>query len=119
MGRMTVAELEKIKTEHAGRMAFRDKTYLLLCGGTGCHATGSLKLIPALKAEIEAKGLQEKVVVVETGCNGFCALGPIMVVQPGGYFYEKLSVDDVPEIVESHLINGKPVEKNQYKDPQT
>ncbi len=119
MPKLSVADLQTIKENRKAQIEAAGVTRLLVCGGTGCHATGSLKLIPALKAEIEAKGLQEKVVVVETGCNGFCALGPIMVVQPGGYFYEKLSVDDVPEIVESHLINGKPVEKNQYKDPQT
>jgi NADH:ubiquinone oxidoreductase subunit F (NADH-binding)/(2Fe-2S) ferredoxin/Pyruvate/2-oxoacid:ferredoxin oxidoreductase delta subunit len=117
MGRMTVAELEKIKTENADRMAFRDKTYLLLCGGTGCHATGSLKVKEALLDELEKAGLRSTVDVVETGCNGFCAMGPIMVVHPGDIFYQKLKVKDMAELVESHLVKGKPVERLLYKDP--
>jgi NADH-quinone oxidoreductase subunit F/NAD(P)H dehydrogenase (quinone)/NADP-reducing hydrogenase subunit HndC len=117
MGRMTVAELEKIKAEHAERMAFKDKTYLLLCGGTGCHATGSLKVKDALLAALESAGLRSTVDVVETGCNGFCAMGPIMVVHPGDIFYQKLKVEDMAEVVESHLVKGKPVKRLLYKDP--
>jgi NADH:ubiquinone oxidoreductase subunit F (NADH-binding)/(2Fe-2S) ferredoxin/NAD-dependent dihydropyrimidine dehydrogenase PreA subunit len=117
MGRMTVAELERIKTEHADRLAFKDKTYLLLCGGTGCHATGSLKVKDALLAELEKKDLRSTVDVVETGCNGFCAMGPIMVVHPGDIFYQKLKVEDMAEVVESHLVKGKPVERLLYKNP--
>ncbi|MEJ2641746.1 MAG: NADH-quinone oxidoreductase subunit NuoF [Desulfosarcinaceae bacterium] len=117
MGRMTVAELEKIKTQNADRMAFKDKTYLLLCGGTGCHATGSLKVKDALLDELEKAGLRSTVDVVETGCNGFCAMGPIMVVHPGDTFYQKLKVEDMAELVDSHLVKGKPVERLLYKDP--
>jgi NADH:ubiquinone oxidoreductase subunit F (NADH-binding)/(2Fe-2S) ferredoxin/Pyruvate/2-oxoacid:ferredoxin oxidoreductase delta subunit len=117
MGRMTVAELAKIKAENADRLAFKDKTYLLLCGGTGCHATGSLKVKEALLEELEKAGLGQTVDVVETGCNGFCAMGPIMVVHPGEIFYQKLKVDDMAEVVESHLVKGKPVQRLLYKDP--
>jgi NADH-quinone oxidoreductase subunit F/NAD(P)H dehydrogenase (quinone)/NADP-reducing hydrogenase subunit HndC len=117
MGRMTVAGLEKIKAEHADRMAFKDKTYMLLCSGTGCHATGSLKVKDALLAELEKAGLASTVDVVETGCNGFCAMGPIMVVQPGDIFYQKLKIGDMAELVESQLVNGKVVERLLYKDP--
>ncbi|MDJ0781762.1 MAG: NADH-quinone oxidoreductase subunit NuoF [Desulfosarcinaceae bacterium] len=117
MGRMTVAELERIKTEHAERMAFTDKTYLLLCGGTGCHATGSLKVKDALLDALEQAELGATVDVIETGCNGFCAMGPILVVHPGDIFYQKLKVKDMAEVVQSHLVEGKPVERLLYKDP--
>ncbi|MBT8338874.1 MAG: NADH-quinone oxidoreductase subunit NuoF [Desulfatitalea sp.] len=117
MPKFTVDDLESIKAKYADRLAFRDKTYLLICGGTGCHATGSLKVKEALLAELAAKSLQDKVEVVETGCNGFCAVGPLMVVHPGDIFYQKIALEDIPAIVQDHLIDGKPVQKLLYKDP--
>jgi NADH-quinone oxidoreductase subunit F/NAD(P)H dehydrogenase (quinone)/NADP-reducing hydrogenase subunit HndC len=119
MSNFTIDDLKAIKTKYADRLTFSDKTYLLICGGTGCHATGSLKVKDALEQEIAAKQLGDKIEVVETGCNGFCAMGPLMVVHPGDIFYQKIKIDDIPTIVEQHLINGKPVEKLLYKDPAT
>jgi NADH:ubiquinone oxidoreductase subunit F (NADH-binding)/(2Fe-2S) ferredoxin/NAD-dependent dihydropyrimidine dehydrogenase PreA subunit len=119
MAQMTVDKLQQIKQRLSQRLAFKDRTYLLICGGTGCHATGSLALKDALIQEITKNNLLDKVEVVETGCNGFCAMGPIMVVQPGDIFYQKLKVDDVPELIESQLVKGKPVERLLYKDPAT
>ena len=88
MAQMTVDKLQQIKQRLSQRLAFKDRTYLLICGGTGCHATGSLALKDALIQEITKNNLLDKVEVVETGCNGFCAMGPIMVVQPGDIFYQ-------------------------------
>jgi NADH-quinone oxidoreductase subunit F/NAD(P)H dehydrogenase (quinone)/NADP-reducing hydrogenase subunit HndC len=119
MARLNVANLNRIKQAHADRLAFKDKTYLLICGGTGCHATGSIKVRKALEKEIAEKNLSEKVEVIETGCNGFCAMGPLMVVHPGEIFYQKIKVEDVAELVQEHLINGKTVERLLYKDPVT
>jgi (2Fe-2S) ferredoxin len=109
MAKLTTQDLDGIRRAHKERLAFRDKTYLLICGGTGCHATGSIRVKDALVAAIEERGLGEKVQVIETGCNGFCAMGPLLVVHPGDIFYQKLGVEDMPELVDSHLINGKPV----------
>jgi NADH-quinone oxidoreductase subunit F/NAD(P)H dehydrogenase (quinone)/NADP-reducing hydrogenase subunit HndC len=117
MPKYTVDDLESLKKQLADRTDFKDKTYLLICGGTGCHATGSIKVIDALQKELNEKNLQEKVEIVETGCNGFCAVGPLMVVKPGDTFYQKIKLDDIPKIVDDHLINGKPVKKLLYKDP--
>ncbi len=117
MPKFTVDDLKRIKLEQAERLGFLDKTYLLTCGGTGCHATGSIKVMAAMQNALEEKGLQDKVEIVETGCNGFCAVGPLMVVQPGDIFYQKIQLDDIPKIVDEHLVNGKPVEKLLYKDP--
>ena len=114
-----VQDLNQIKEKAAAAITFSDKTYLLICGGTGCHATGSIPVKEALEKELIDKGLDKDVKVVETGCNGFCAMGPIMVVQPDDTFYQKLCADDIPEFVEQHLINKKPVERLLYKDPVT
>ena len=87
------------------------RTHLLLCGGTGCHSTGTNAVKEALIRELQEKGLQDEIAVIETGCNGFCAVGPVMLVQPEGIFYEKLKSEDIPELVESHFLKGKPLEK--------
>lgn len=95
----------------------RIRTELMLCGGTGCHSTGSLAIKDTLIEEIDRQGLSEEIHVVETGCNGFCAMGPVMLVLPEGIFYQKLAVDDIPELVEGHLLKGNLLERRLYKDP--
>ena len=92
---------------------------LMLCGGTGCRASGSNPFKDALAAEITRRELDGEVRVIETGCNGFCAVGPVMLVLPEDIFYQKLKPEDVPEIVEEHIIKGKYVERLLYKDPGT
>jgi NADH:ubiquinone oxidoreductase subunit E len=76
------------------------RTQLMLCSGTGCHANHSLKFRDALQKELELKGLAGEIQIIETGCNGFCAVGPVMLVQPEGIFYQKLTPEVVPELVE-------------------
>ena len=90
---------------------------LMICGGTGCMATGGLKIKEALERELAGKGLTDEYKVVITGCNGFCAVGPILTVYPDGIFYEKLKVEDVPLVVEEHFVKGRPVEKFMCKPP--
>lgn len=119
MTKLTVSALDALCEKETARLNDPDVTRLLICGGTGCHATGSIAVKNALNHEIADKGLENRVKVVETGCNGFCALGPLMVIQPGGIFYTKLKADDIPELVESHLINGEIVDRLLYKDPAT
>ena len=114
MPKLSVADLERIKAEAAPQEGM---TYLMICGGTGCHATGSIPVLDAFRTEIEQRELGDKVCVIETGCNGFCAKGPILVVQPGGIFYQKLKVDDIPELIEGQILQNKPVERLLYKDP--
>ena len=119
MTQLTVSALDALCEKETARLNNPDITRLLVCGGTGCHATGSIAVKDALNHEIADKGLEDRVKVVETGCNGFCALGPLMVIQPGGIFYTKLKADDIPELVESHVINGEVVDRLLYKDPAT
>lgn len=93
------------------------RAHLMICGGTGCIASGTLKVKDALAAELKNRGLDQEINVVITGCNGFCAEGPIMTVYPEGIFYEKLTVNDIPHLVEEHFLKGRPVEKLMYKEP--
>ena len=93
MQRLTRETLAEKKAQEEKRLTDTSTKKLLICGGTGCHATGSLALKETLENELAAKGLQEKVQVVETGCNGFCAMGPLMVIQPEGVFYQKIKRD--------------------------
>ena len=93
------------------------RTQLMLCGGTGCHASGTRDFQTALQNELDRQGLAEEIKIIETGCNGFCAVGPVMLVQPEGIFYQKLKVKDVPHLVEEHFLKGRPVQKLFYVEP--
>ncbi len=92
------------------------RTHVLICGGTGCTSSNSPAIRAAMEKEIAAKGLEEEVKVVQTGCFGLCALGPIMIVYPDGTFYSRVTEADVPEIVEEHLLKGRPVQRLVYND---
>jgi len=89
----------------------------MLCGGTGCHSTGSIAVKGAINNELKRHGLNEEIQVIETGCNGFCAVGPVMLVHPEGIFYQKLTLDEVPRLVEEHFLKGRPYKKLQYVEP--
>ena len=91
-------------------------SHVLVCGGTGCTSSNSPAIIEALEKEIKAKGLEEEVKVIRTGCFGLCALGPIMIVYPEGCFYSEVKVEDVPEIVEEHLLKGRMVKRLLYDE---
>ena len=95
------------------------RSHFLICGGTGCHASGTAKVKKALIEEIDKRGLSKDVKIVETGCNGFCALGPIMVAYPEGVVYMSMKPDDMPELVEEHLVKGRILQRLLYKEPTT
>ncbi len=92
------------------------RSHVLICGGTGCTSSGSVKIREAMEKELEAKGLQDEVKVVQTGCFGLCALGPVMIIYPEGTFYSRVKIEDVPEIVEEHLLKGRLVQRLVYDD---
>jgi len=92
------------------------RSTVLLCGGTGCTSSHSDKIIEKLNEELKAKDLDKEVNVIRTGCFGLCALGPIMVVYPEGSFYSMVKVEDVPEIVEEHLLKGRIVTRLLYQE---
>ena len=92
------------------------RSTVLVCGGTGCTSSHSDKIIEALNKELEKNELQKEVNVIRTGCFGLCALGPIMVVYPEGAFYSMVKPEDIPEIVEEHLLKGRIVKRLLYKE---
>jgi len=94
------------------------RTHLMLCAGTGCVSNNSFKIKEALEKEIKKHCLQDEILVVMTGCNGFCAVGPIMVVKPDGIFYQNLTEEDIPYLVEEHFLKGRPVQKLMYFPPK-
>jgi len=91
--------------------------HLLVCGGTGCRASASDSIIEKFKSEIAAKGLENEVQVILTGCFGFCEKGPIVKVLPDNTFYTQVKPEDVAEIVAEHVIKGRKVNRLLYVDP--
>ena len=92
------------------------RAHVLCCGGTGCTSSGSQKIQDAFVREIEKQGLAEEVKVVQTGCFGLCALGPVVILYPDGTFYSRVEEKDVAEIVSEHLLKGRPVERLVYNE---
>ena len=92
------------------------RSHVLVCGGTGCTSSGSNQIIEKMQAEIEKNGLQDEVCVVQTGCHGLCALGPIVIVYPEATFYSMVTVDDVEELVSEHLLKGRIVNRLVYDE---
>ncbi len=95
------------------------RSHILICGGTGCTSSGSKTLQAAFDKSIADFGLSEEVKLVQTGCFGLCALGPIVIIYPDGTFYSRVTPEDVNEIVEEHLLKGRPVERLIYRDEHT
>jgi NADH:ubiquinone oxidoreductase subunit F (NADH-binding)/(2Fe-2S) ferredoxin/Pyruvate/2-oxoacid:ferredoxin oxidoreductase delta subunit len=94
------------------------RAHLLVCAGTGCVSCGAFKIKEALEKEIRKRKLQDEILVIATGCNGFCERGPILMGHPDGVFYQQLKVSDIPFLVEEHLIKGRPVKKLMYIPPE-
>ena len=92
------------------------RSHVLVCGGTGCTSSNSRKILEELEKQLKAKGLEEEVKVVMTGCFGLCAKGPIMIVYPEGAFYSHIKVEDIEEIVEEHIIKGRVVKNLLYQE---
>ena len=97
-------------------MAYR--VHCMVCAGTGCVSNKSLEVRDALEKEVRKRGLEDEVQVVTTGCNGFCGVGPLMVVQPDGIFYQALGAKEIPHLVEEHFLKGRPVKKLMYTPPE-
>ncbi len=96
----------------------RYRAHLLVCAGTSCVSNGSLELRDALIEEIEKRGLKDEVKVATTGCNGFCAVGPLMVIHPEGIFYKDLHKEDVSRFVEERLIKGREVQDHLFEETE-
>ena len=116
--KLAPGDLEKISDQVSAAQG-QYQGMLMVCTGTGCVSAGGFAIRDALQAALKEKGLEKEWLVVGTGCNGFCAMGPIIVVQPGGVFYQKVQPQDLGDIIASHLVGGRPVERLLHRDPVT
>jgi NADH:ubiquinone oxidoreductase subunit F (NADH-binding)/(2Fe-2S) ferredoxin/NAD-dependent dihydropyrimidine dehydrogenase PreA subunit len=114
----TLEDIKQFRESLTSREA-KVTTTITICGGTGCQASGSVKVIETLKAELGASGLADTVKVRVTGCHGFCEQGPLMVIDPANIFYCRVSPDDVPEIVSETIQKNQVIERLLYIDPAT
>ena len=116
----TLQDLKDIKAAKGGQIDIRFnpdtaeaavKTYVLVCGGTGCQSNHSVEVMEELNKLIDAAGKKDDIQIIQTGCQGLCAKGPIMVVHPGNVFYQEVKPDMVEKIFNEHILRGVPVEE--------
>ncbi len=91
---------------------------LLICCGSGCISAGALKIKDKIQATLHDKGLLNEINIIETGCMGPCDFGPVMIVYPEGVFYQKVTLDDVEELIEEHFIKGRPLKRLMLQDKE-
>ena len=123
-----LADLAEIRERMQGKITFRRhnpgttvtdgkiRKHVLICGGTGCTSSKSVQIKEKMEKCLVDAGIADEIQVVQTGCFGLCALGPIMIVYPEGTFYSRIHVDDVEEIVKEHLVGGNPVKRLLYAE---
>ncbi|SCG84558.1 NADH dehydrogenase I subunit F [Proteiniborus sp. DW1] len=99
-----------------GKIMEMFRSHVLICGGTGCTSSRSDKIEEKFNEVLKARGLDNEIKVVRTGCFGLCEAGPIVIVYPEGAFYSHIKIEDVDEIVEEHLYKGRIVKRLLYKD---
>lgn len=92
------------------------RSHVLICGGTGCHSSGSDAVMARFEEQLKAQSLEKEIKLVRTGCFGLCEAGPVVIVYPEGTFYSRVKADDVDEIVSEHLLKGRQVQHLVYKD---
>ena len=119
MSRLNSAqELENFRKSIVSRRNV-DKPCIAICAGTGCLAYGCLDLVAAFRNEVEKRGLQDKVDVRATGCPGFCERGALLTIYPQGIFYQRVKIEDIPEIISETILKGKILDRLLYTDPNT
>lgn len=118
----SIEEIEKIRWERRSDLDLRVNTgyqgkerHILVCNGTGCTSSKSPKIMEELERLIKEKNI-ENVRVVKTGCFGLCSKGPIIIVRPEDTFYSLVKIEDCEEIINSHIVEGKVVERLLCKD---
>ncbi len=115
----TVQELERLKAEHEVDLKpdLNKKQYrILVCNGTGCTSSKATEILKIFEEEIEKHGAGDRAKAIKTGCFGLCALGPIVLIYPEGAFYSQVKLEDIPRIVEEHIVGGNVVKELLYKE---
>ena len=118
----SIADINKIRERKQADLMIRvnpdasptkegGKMHIMVCGGTGCTSSNSMKIIEGLESLIKINQLEDDIKVVKTGCFGLCAEGPIMMFYPEHIMYTLVQPEDVNEIFESHIMNGTPVRR--------
>ena len=118
----SLEEIKKIREEKRKELDLRvnlkastTEKHILVCHGTGCTSSKSPKIIENFRKILEEKNI-ENVRVIQTGCFGLCAKGPIVIIRPEDTFYAMVTPDDCEEIIQTHIIEGKIVERLLCKD---
>jgi len=111
-------ELEKVRKSII-KQRDPNKPCITICSGTGCHAYGCERVAAAVKQEVKQQGLEAKVDVRTTGCHGFCERGTLVVIKPRNIFYQRVSVEDVPEIISETVLKVNIIDRLLYTDPHT
>ncbi|RCX14907.1 NAD(P)-dependent iron-only hydrogenase diaphorase component flavoprotein [Fontibacillus phaseoli] len=123
----TLVDLESIRTSALSRLVRRQlgkveednvgiaQRSVMICGGTGCVSSDSMIIVDAFHQEVASQGIEDQIDIVRTGCFGLCELGPVVIVYPEEVFYSRVTVEDVAEIVEDHLLKGQIVERLVYE----
>jgi len=117
MDKITSQDQLKVLQESIVAKRDPDKTCITICAGTGCLAYGTQKLIDSFREEIVKRDLQDTVELRTSGCHGFCERGPIVVIFPKKIFYQRVGLDDAPEILEKTIGNGEIIERLLYENP--
>src|SRR4030042_2404607 len=111
-------DLEALRKELMKRRQ-PDKPRITICGGTGCHAYGCVRVADAFKNEVAKQGIGNKIDIKTTGCHGFCEKGPLVGIQPSDIFYQRVKPEDVPEILDKTVTRNGIVERLLDTDPTT
>jgi NADH-quinone oxidoreductase subunit F len=111
-------ELENLRKSIVSRRDV-NRPCIAICAGTGCLAYGCLDLVAVFRNEVEKRGLQDKIEVRATGCPGFCERGALLTIYPQGTFYQRVKIEDVPEIISETILKGKILDRLLYTDPNT
>ena len=114
----SAAELEQLRNNI---LSLRDpeKTIVSICGGTGCRAYKCMDVVKAFQNEIDQQQLNDKIELKLTGCHGFCERGSLMVIRPKKIFYQRVTPEDIPEIIAETILKGNIIDRLLYVDPVT
>ena len=112
------SDLERLRQDLIKKRK-ENKTTIALCAGTGCLACGCEAVASAFRDALKQSGLEEAVELKTTGCHGFCERGPLVVIQPGGIFYQKVRPTDVKLIIDQTIKGNQIIKRLLYRDPQS